>query len=153
MAEKKSQNDSEPLIYNGRQIKNCFSLSVEEAELILESVEAEEEIEMVRCVAEERLALLEKCSEQMIEGWSIKAVNDFRKLHKLTRAQMKHLEADARKVLADSFTGVQRQDLVARQLHRLELIAQSAMETNAHSTAQACVTTVLKVTGCDRPEE
>ena len=66
---------------------------------------------------------------------------------------MSNIEADARKVLTDSFKGLQRQDLVARQLHRLEMIAKKAVETNAHSTAMACTATIFKTTGCDKPEE
>ena len=89
----------------------------------------------------------------MVSGWSISAVNAFRKKHDLTRRQMQTIEHDARKVLTDSFTGLQRHDLVARQLSRLELIAEKAMETNAMSTAQACVATILKTTGADKPED
>jgi hypothetical protein len=151
VANKKSQEEVEVLSYGGREIRSGYDLTNEEIDELLSAADAPKT--PIRRCAQERRHLAELIAEQQVKGWSFIAARRFREAHGLTISQMKHLEADASKILRNAYEGVNREDLVARQLHRLEHIAEKAAEVNAHSTAMACVTTILKTVGADKPEE
>jgi hypothetical protein len=107
--------------------------------------------------SELRAELVEQMAEEMIKGWSLIARNEHRrKLEKeydMTKDMFAKLERDAQKVLTDSWDQVTRQDLVARNLHRLEFIAQEAIRYRQMSVAQACIQSMNRAVGADRPAE
>jgi len=152
MAVRKSQKE-DPIVYAGREIKDAYDLSYEELVELVEAAGKEERKTPIYLSSQKRLQLVEEIAEQLVRGWHMERINAFRRKHDLTRRQMESLEHDANKVLRGTFEKVNREDLVARQLHRLERIAEMAVEQNAMSTAQACVASILKTTGADKPEE
>ena len=106
---------------------------------------------------EVRAELVEEIAEQMVLGWSYINRNEWRrkyeKEHGIPESVFKNIERDAKDTLTASWDQVSRQDLVARNLHRLEYIAREATKYKQLSVAQAAIATMNRSVGADRPAD
>jgi hypothetical protein len=107
--------------------------------------------------SELRKKLVEEIAEQMVLGWSYINRNEWRRKYEkeydMTQDMFRNLEEDAKGVLTASWDNVSRQDLVARNLHRLEYIARESMRYKQLSVAQAAIATMNRSVGADRPAD
>ena len=101
--------------------------------------------------------IAEDIAQQMVKGWDYITRIEFRdrycQSHNLTEAEFKQAEEYARRLLKESWDLVDRQDMVAVNLQRLEYIAKEAMKYKQMSVAQAAIATALKCTGADSPKQ
>jgi hypothetical protein len=99
--------------------------------------------------------IAEEIAQQMVKGWDyitrIEFRNRYCEAHNLTEAEFDQSEKYARRLLKESWDLVDREDMVAVNLQRLEYIAKEAMKYKQMSVAQAAIATALKCTGADAP--
>jgi len=100
-----------------------------------------------------RRTLVSQVAEQMVIGYGLTDSRLLREKHNLSEAQIKGIEADARKVLHGFYEAVSRPELVAQSLAQLEYIAKMAIETRQYSVAQASRSTILRMLGVDAPKD
>jgi hypothetical protein len=99
--------------------------------------------------------IAEEIAQQMVKGWDyitrIEFRNRYCESHNLSEAEFDQSEKYARRLLKSSWDLVDREDMVAVNLQRLEYIAKEAMKYKQMSVAQAAIATALKCTGADAP--